>query len=72
MGSKCKIHKAEKLIAFCKQDKCLEAICFSCLLTDHKNHDIVMLDDLKENFELDEKVKNKKATTNNPYLQSVP
>ena len=41
---KCKIHPTEDIKAFCKD--CLCSICFKCLLGDHRNHDIVMLDDL--------------------------
>ena len=41
---KCKIHDTEDIKAFCKN--CLCSICFKCLLGDHRNHDVVMLDEL--------------------------
>lgn len=44
MNSKCKIHSTEDIKAFCKDDLC--SICFKCLLGDHRNHDIVMLEEL--------------------------
>ena len=44
LNSKCKIHGTEDIKAFCKD--CLCSICFKCLLGDHRNHDIVMLDEL--------------------------
>ncbi len=44
MESKCKIHTTEEIKAFCKNDLC--SICFKCLLGEHRNHDVVMLDDL--------------------------
>ena len=44
INSKCKIHGTEDIKAFCKD--CLCSICFKCLLGDHRNHDIVMLDEL--------------------------
>lgn len=44
MKSKCKIHSTEDIKAFCKDDLC--SICFKCLLGDHRNHDIVMLDEV--------------------------
>ena len=54
----------------------MHTICFSCLLTDHKNHDIVMLDDLKEKYakqaeqqKLANNVNNQ--VINNPYLNQV-
>ena len=43
-NSKCKIHQTEDIKAFCKDDLC--SICFKCLLGEHRNHDIVMLDEL--------------------------
>jgi len=42
--SKCKIHSTEDIKAFCKDDLC--SICFKCLLGEHRNHDIVMLEEL--------------------------
>ena len=53
LNSKCKIHNTEDIKAFCKDDLC--SICFKCLLGDHRNHDIVMLDELSVN-DLKEKV----------------
>ena len=47
LNSKCKIHGTEDIKAFCKD--CLCSICFKCLLGDHRNHDIVMLDELSVN-----------------------
>lgn len=44
IDSKCKIHQQEDIKAFCKNDLC--SICFKCLLGDHRNHDVVMLDEL--------------------------
>ena len=44
MHSKCKIHQTEDIKAFCKDDLC--SICFKCLLGEHRNHEIVMLDEL--------------------------
>ena len=44
MNSKCKIHNTEDIKAFCKDDLC--SICFKCLLGEHRNHEIVMLDEL--------------------------
>ena len=44
MNSKCKIHPTEDIKAFCKDDLC--SICFKCLLGEHRNHEIVMLDEL--------------------------
>ena len=44
LSQKCKIHPTEDIKAFCKD--CLSSICFKCLLGDHRNHDIVMLDEL--------------------------
>jgi NADH:ubiquinone oxidoreductase subunit F (NADH-binding) len=41
---KCKIHHTEDIKAFCKDDLC--SICFKCLLGEHRNHDIVMLEEL--------------------------
>lgn len=41
---KCKIHPTEDIKAFCKNDLC--SICFKCLLGEHRNHDVVMLEDL--------------------------
>lgn len=41
---KCKIHYTEDIKAFCKD--CLCSICFKCLLGEHRNHDIVMLEEL--------------------------
>lgn len=49
----CKIHPNEDVKAFCKNDLC--SICFKCLLGDHRNHDVVMLEDLTIN-DLKEKV----------------
>ena len=43
-NSKCKIHHTEDIKAFCKDDLC--SICFKCLLGEHRNHEIVMLDEL--------------------------
>ena len=43
--TKCKIHRMEDIKAFCKNDLC--SICFKCLLGDHRNHDVVMLDELQ-------------------------
>lgn len=43
-SSKCKIHTTEEIKAFCKN--CLCSICFKCLLGDHRNHEVVMLDEL--------------------------
>ena len=53
LNSKCKIHQTEDIKAFCKDDLC--SICFKCLLGEHRNHDIVMLDELSVN-DLREKV----------------
>jgi NADH:ubiquinone oxidoreductase subunit F (NADH-binding) len=44
LESKCKIHTTEEIKAFCKNDLC--SICFKCLLGEHRNHDVVMLDEL--------------------------
>jgi len=44
MESRCKIHSQEDIKAFCKNDLC--SICFKCLLGEHRNHDVVMLDEL--------------------------
>ena len=44
MLSKCKIHSSEDIKAFCKD--CLTSICFKCLLGEHRNHEIVMLEEL--------------------------
>lgn len=41
---KCKIHPTEDIKAFCKDDLC--SICFKCLLGEHRNHDIVMMEEL--------------------------
>lgn len=35
----------EDIKAFCKN--CLCSICFKCLLGEHRNHDVVMLDELQ-------------------------
>lgn len=43
--SKCKIHRNEDIKAFCKNDLC--SICFKCLLGEHRNHDVVMLDEIQ-------------------------
>lgn len=43
--TKCKIHRNEDIKAFCKNDLC--SICFKCLLGDHRNHDVVMLDEIQ-------------------------
>ena len=43
--TKCKIHNNEDIKAFCKH--CLCSICFKCLLGEHRNHDVVMLDELE-------------------------
>lgn len=43
--TKCKIHKNEDIKAFCKNDLC--SICFKCLLGEHRNHDVVMLDEIQ-------------------------
>lgn len=43
--TKCKIHRNEDIKAFCKNDLC--SICFKCLLGEHRNHDVVMLDELQ-------------------------
>jgi len=43
--TKCKIHKNEDIKAFCKNDLC--SICFKCLLVEHRNHDVVMLDEIE-------------------------
>ena len=51
--SKCKIHSTEDIKAFCKDDLC--SICFKCLLGEHRNHEIVMLDELSVS-DLQEKV----------------
>lgn len=40
----CKLHTSEEIKAFCKND--LYSICFKCLLGDHRNHEVVMLEDL--------------------------
>ena len=40
-----KIHRNEDIKAFCKNDLC--SICFKCLLGEHRNHDVVMLDELQ-------------------------
>lgn len=53
--TKCKIHSTEEIKAFCKN--CLCSICFKCLLGDHRNHEVVMLeelcvDDLKDKVSL--------------------
>jgi NADH:ubiquinone oxidoreductase subunit F (NADH-binding) len=42
--TKCKIHITEEIKAFCKNDLC--SICFKCLLGEHRNHDVVMLEEL--------------------------
>ena len=44
MLTKCKIHPTEDIKAFCKDDLC--SICFKCLLGEHRNHEIVMLEEL--------------------------
>ena len=44
MNNKCKIHVNEDIKAFCKDDLC--SICFKCLMGEHRNHEIVMLDEL--------------------------
>lgn len=49
----CKIHPTEDVKAFCKNDLC--SICFKCLLGEHRNHEVVMLEDLTIN-DLKEKV----------------
>ena len=43
--TKCKIHRNEDIKAFCKNDLC--SIGFKCLLGEHRNHDVVMLDELQ-------------------------
>lgn len=43
--TKCKIHRNEDIKAFCKNDLC--SICFKCLLGEHRNHDVVMLDEIQ-------------------------
>jgi hypothetical protein len=43
--TKCKIHRNEDIKAFCKNDLC--SICFKCLLGEHRNHEVVMLEDLQ-------------------------
>lgn len=40
----CKLHQTEEIKAFCKNDLC--SICFKCLLGEHRNHEVVMLEDL--------------------------
>jgi DNA repair ATPase RecN len=40
----CKLHTQEEIKAFCKNDLC--SICFKCLLGEHRNHEVVMLEDL--------------------------
>jgi len=50
---KCKLHGTEVIKAFCKDDLC--SICFKCLLGEHRNHDVIMLDELNVN-ELSSKV----------------
>lgn len=40
----CKLHTSEEIKAFCKNDLC--SIWFKCLLGEHRNHDVVMLEDL--------------------------
>ena len=42
--SKCKLHPTQEIKAFCKNDLC--SICFKCLLGDHRNHEVIMLDEL--------------------------
>ena len=42
--SKCSVHPREEIRAFCKND--FTAICFRCYLDRHKNHDVVMIDDI--------------------------
>ena len=43
--TKCKIHRNEEIKAFCKN--CLCSICFKCLLGEHRNHEVTMLDELQ-------------------------
>lgn len=40
----CKLHTKQEIKAFCKND--LYSICFKCLLGEHRNHEVVMLEDL--------------------------
>ena len=40
----CKLHTTEEIKAFCKND--LYSICFKCLLGEHRNHEVIMLEDL--------------------------
>ena len=43
----CNVHPREEIRAFCKND--FTAICFRCYLEVHKNHDVVMLEDINSN-----------------------
>ena len=45
MNNKCKIHPTEDIKAFDMDDLC--SICFKCLMGAHRNHEIVMLDELQ-------------------------
>lgn len=46
-NQKCKLHSTEQIKAFCQDDLC--SICFKCLLGEHRNHDVIMLDELNMN-----------------------
>jgi hypothetical protein len=49
----CSAHPKEEIKAFCKVD--FTAVCFRCFLENHKNHEVVMLDDINCN-DLKEKI----------------
>ncbi|CAI2364622.1 unnamed protein product [Moneuplotes crassus] len=40
----CKIHASEDIKAFCMND--LYSVCFKCLLEEHRDHEVVLLEDL--------------------------
>ena len=52
-GSKfCKDHESESLKGFCKD--CFNGICFRCAIGKHRNHNIIMLDEIEKGDLLDQ------------------
>jgi hypothetical protein len=50
----CKDHKGKEILGYCKKDKTL--VCGRCLLTTHKNHDVLGLEEIIESIK--EKINN--------------
>ncbi len=57
-GGECKKHR-QPLVLFCNEEGCQTALCSACIVTKHKGHDIIDIDDKAESIK--EEVKKVKA-----------